>query len=48
MTTIFLTNCHAVPICHLSSYRFFSKGDGWLVSSMENQDSGDDSSSIRS
>ncbi|MHC5727346.1 MAG: hypothetical protein ACYTXY_25070 [Nostoc sp.] len=50
MAAISLTNCDAdaVPISHLGSYPFFGKRNGWLVSSLENQDSADDSSSDRS
>ncbi|WP_138506578.1 hypothetical protein [Nostoc sp. PA-18-2419] len=34
--------------CHLGSYPFFGKCDGRLVSPLESQDSGDDTSSDRS
>ncbi|MBE9105339.1 hypothetical protein IQ229_10415 [Nostoc cf. edaphicum LEGE 07299] len=40
-----MTNCDAVPICYLGSDPFFGKRDGWLVSSLENRDSADGSSS---
>ncbi|MGF2037370.1 MAG: hypothetical protein RMZ43_018965 [Nostoc sp. CmiVER01] len=43
-----MTNCDAVPICYLGSDPFFGKRDGWLLSSLENRDSADGSSSDRS
>ncbi|MBD2530066.1 hypothetical protein H6G97_10990 [Nostoc flagelliforme FACHB-838] len=43
MAAISLADYDAVPIWHLGSYPFFGKGDGWLISSLENQDTGDNS-----